>query len=61
MERPLPEGVDPTRIEQYLHDDEFTVRPKAIMHHRCGLYYDQNFILTGCVVSLPWDSERNAL
>ena len=26
MQRPLPEGVDPTRIEQYLNDDEFTVR-----------------------------------
>lgn len=24
MQRPLPEGVDPTRIEQYLNDDEFT-------------------------------------
>ena len=32
MERPLPEGVDPTRIEQYLHDDEFMVRPWAITH-----------------------------
>ena len=26
MERPLPDGVDPVRLEAYLSDDEFRVR-----------------------------------
>lgn len=26
QERPPPEGVDPTRLESYLNDDDFQVR-----------------------------------
>ena len=55
MERPLPEGVDPTRIEQYLHNDEFTVRSWAIMDRWCSLPYDKICTLCHCVVFLQRD------
>lgn len=30
QERPLPEGVDPLRMEAYLHDREFEVNLRVI-------------------------------
>ena len=32
QERPLPEGVDPLRMEAYLHDREFEVNLRVIVH-----------------------------
>lgn len=44
MERPLPEGVDPTRIEQYLNNDEFTVSCNCAVGHAVTLEIVMAFV-----------------
>lgn len=38
QERPLPEGVDPLKMEQFLQDDEFEVRGRERQEHVCELF-----------------------
>ena len=37
LSRPLPEGVDPLRLELYLSDQDFRVRPRTRLHSTAPL------------------------
>lgn len=44
--RPLPDGVDPLRLEIYLSDEDFEVRPLSLPNHHLQLtkmYKTTNF------------------
>lgn len=54
MARPLPEGVDPTRIEQYLNNDEFTVRCSCAAGHAVTQYRDIVYIFNNILVHISF-------